>query len=41
MKTLMTDNGGEFNADEVRQIKSFFNVQLCTTSGGSPFQNSL
>ena len=37
----MTDNGGEFNADEVREITSILNVQLCTTSGESPFQNGL
>ena len=30
MKALMTDNGGEFNADEVREITSILNVQLCT-----------
>ena len=41
MKALMTDNWGEFNADEVREITSILNVQLCTTSGESPFQNGL
>ncbi|MCG7877703.1 MAG: transposase [Candidatus Thiodiazotropha endolucinida] len=41
MRALMTDNGGEFNADEVREITSILNVQLCTTSGESPFQNGL
>ena len=41
MKALMTDNGGEFNADEVREITSILNIQLCTTSGESPFQNGL
>ena len=41
MKGLMLDNGVEFNADEVREITSVLNVQLCTTSGESPFQNGL
>ena len=41
MKALMTDNGGEFNSDEVREITSILNVQLCTTAGESPFQNGL
>ena len=41
MKALMTDNGGEFNSDEMREITSILNVQLCTTVGESPFQNGL
>ena len=41
MKALMTDNGREFNSDEMRDITSVLNVQLCTTSGESPFQNGL
>ena len=41
MKALMMDNGGEFNNDEIRDITSVLNVQLCTTSGESPFQNGL
>ena len=41
MKALMTDNGGEFNSDEMRDITSVLNVQLCTTSGESPFQHGL
>ena len=35
----MTDNGGEFNSDEMREITSILNVQLYTTAGESPFQN--
>ena len=38
---LMTDNGGEFNSDEMREVASILNVQLCTTAGESPFQNGL
>ena len=37
----MTDNGGEFNSDEMREVASILNVQLCTTAGESPFQNGL
>ena len=41
MRSLMTDNGGEFNSDEMRDITSVLNIQLCTTAGESPFQNGL
>ena len=41
MGALMTDNGGEFSSDEMREITSVLNIQLCTTAGESPFQNGL
>ena len=41
MRALMTDNGGEFNSDEMRDITSVLNVQLRTTAGESSFQNGL
>jgi transposase InsO family protein len=41
MGCLITDNGGEFNSDEVRKIKSILNIGLCTTAADSPFQNGL
>ena len=41
MKALMMDNGGEFNADKGTEITSILNVQLCTTSRESLFQNGL
>ena len=41
MGALMTDNGGEFNSNEMREVASILNVTLCTTSGESPFQNGL
>lgn len=41
MGSLMTENGGEFNSDEVRELASILNIQLCTTSAESPFQNGL
>ena len=37
----MTDNGGEFSSDEMRETTSILNIQLCTTAGESPFQNGL
>lgn len=37
----MTDNGGEFNSDEVRETTSKQNIQLCTTAAENPFQNGL
>ena len=36
MKALMTDNGGEFNSDEMREIMS-----ILKNRGESPFQNGL
>ena len=37
----MTDNGGEFSSEEMREITSILNIQLCTTARESPFQNGL
>ena len=41
MKSVLTDNGGEFNSDELREVQSILNIQVCTTAGESPFQNGL
>ena len=41
MKSVPTDNGGEFNSDEMRENDSILNIQVCTTVGESPFQNGL
>ena len=41
MGALMTDNGGEFSPEQMREITSILNIQLCTTAGESPFQNGL
>ena len=41
MKSVLTDNGGEFNSDEMRKVESILNTQICTTAGESPFQNGL
>jgi hypothetical protein len=32
MGSLMTDSGGEFNSDEVREITSIRNIKLCIWS---------
>ena len=39
--TIMSDNGGEFNYDEMREVASILNVEVCTTAANSPFQNWL
>lgn len=41
MGALFTDNGGEFNSDEMREVASILNIRVCTTAGMSPFQNGL
>ena len=38
---VLTDNGGEFNSDEMREVESNLNIQVCTTAGESPLQNGL
>ena len=37
----MTDNRGEFNSDEMREIMSILNVRVITTAAESPLQNGL
>ena len=41
MGAIVTDNGGELSPDEMREITSILNIQICTTAGESPFQNGL
>ena len=41
MQAVLTDNGGEFTSDEMREVMSILNVRTCTTAGMSPFQNGL
>lgn len=41
MKSVMTDNGGEFSSDELREVASMLNIQVCTSAAYSPFQNGL
>ena len=41
MGGILTDNGGEFNADEVRDVASVLDVKVATTGADSPFQNGM
>ena len=41
MKRLLSDNGGEFTADETREVASILDVELYTTGAESPWQNGL
>ena len=41
MGAILTDNGGEFNSEEMREVASILNVKVCTTAAESPFQNGL
>ena len=41
MGSIMTDNGGEFSSDEMREVASILNVRLITTAADSPFQSGL
>ena len=41
LKSILTDNGGEFSADKIQEVLSILNVEVCTTAAYSPFQNGL
>ena len=41
MTGVLTDNGGEFSADEIREVASVLNIETTTTAAESPFQNGL
>ena len=41
MGAIMTDNGGEFSSDEMREVASILNIEICTSAAESPFQNGL
>ena len=36
---ILSDNGGEFNGDEIREMASALDVELLTTGANSPWQN--
>ena len=38
---LLTDNGGEFNNDEMRQVGDSFNIKIMTTAAESPWSNGV
>ena len=41
MQTVLSDNGGEFRNDEMREVCSILNVEILTTAAESPWQNGL
>ena len=41
MRAVLNDNGGEFTAQEVREVKEILNVEDQTTGAESPWQNGL
>ncbi len=41
IEKLITDNGGEFSNEEMREVASRLNVQLYTTGAESPWQNGI
>ena len=41
MGSIMTDNGGEFSSDEMREALSILNVKVITTAADCSFQNGL
>jgi transposase InsO family protein len=41
MKSILSDNGGEFSNDEMREVCGILHVEVCTTAAASPFQNGL
>ena len=40
LKRLVSDNGGEFNNESVRDMCENFGIEVITTSGYSPWSNS-
>ena len=41
MNTILTDNGGEFTSEEIRETTSFLNIKKYTTAAEAPWQNGL
>ena len=41
MEGILTDNGGEFSSEEMRDVASVLNIRVNTTAAESPFQNGL
>lgn len=41
MDEILSDNGGEFNSEETRDVASVLNLKVNTTAAESPFQNGL
>merc|ERR1711954_623121 len=41
MGGIITDNGGEFTADELKEVGSLLDMRILSTGAESPFQNGL
>ena len=41
LEGILSDNGGDFTADEIREVCSILNDTIATTGIESPFQNGL
>ena len=41
MKCVLSDNGGEFVNEELREVQSILNVETLSTAAESPFQNGI
>lgn len=41
MYLILTDNGGEFTSEEMREVTSFLNIKKYTTAAEAPWQNGL
>ena len=41
MRSVLMDNGGEFNSGEMREVETILNTRVCTAAGESPFHNCL
>ena len=41
MNSLISDNGGEFTAEEFKEVASLLGVKLLTTAAEAPYQNGL
>ena len=40
-KKIFSDNGGEFNNDEMRALGEAFNIKIITTAAESPWSNGI
>ena len=41
MQSVLSDNGGEFSNEEIREVASILSIRLFTTAADSPHQNGL
>ena len=41
IKSILTNNAGEFSADEIKEVSSVLNIEVRISAAYSPFQNRL